>query len=98
MEAEQQGECRYFATYSGVRLPLKLTQELEADAIVNRNTFFRGYFDAQDRLTGFQKVVYGEIEMEHRYAYTPNGALYQAEIIDAEGERTLLNFGGDVAL
>lgn len=95
MTSELQGECHYFATYSGVKLPLKLVQALDPGAIVNRNTFFRGYFDTEGRLTSFQKVVYGEIEMEHRYAYHPDGVLIQAEIIDAEGDATTLNFGED---
>jgi hypothetical protein len=87
-----QGVCRYFTTYSGVRLPLKLTQELEESAIANRNTFFRGYFDAEGRMTGFQKVQYGEVELEHRYAYGSDGTLSHASIIDAEGEITALRF------
>lgn len=83
---------RYFSTYSGVKLPFKLTGKLEESAIANRNTYFKGAFDAKGRLLGFQKVVYGEIEMEHRYEYHPNGALKQAEIINIEDETNLLQF------
>ena len=86
------GECRYFVTYSGVRLPLKLTQPLEASELGHRNTYFRAWFDAQERMTGFQKMVYGEVELEHRYQYHANGALKQAEIVDAEGEVNVLAF------
>ena len=98
MSEELQEECRYFVTYSGVKLPLKLCQPLEQAALNNRNTFFRAWFDAQDRITGFQKMVYSEVELEHRYQYYENGALMQAEIVDAEGEITILNFdeGGTV--
>jgi len=92
MNDELQGECRFFVTYSGVKLPLKLSQPLEEDALNNRNTFFRGYFDAHDRISGLQKMVYGEIELEHRYEYYDNGILKQAEVIDAEGEVTTLHF------
>lgn len=83
---------RYFATYSGVKLPFKLTGELEESAIANRNTYFKGTFDAEGRLLGFQKVVYGEIEMEHRYEYSPDGTLKQAKVIDAEGDATTIKF------
>jgi hypothetical protein len=89
---EHQGKCRYFVTYSGVKLPLKLSQPLDEAALSNRNTFFRAYFNNQERMSALQKVVYGEVELEHRYAYYDNGRLKQAEVIDAEGESTMLHF------
>lgn len=87
-----QGHCRYFLTYSGVKLPLKLMTELEPAQLENRNTYFRGYFDDRDRLIGLQKLVYGEVEMEHRYTYHPGGALRSVEITDADGERDTMVF------
>lgn len=92
MSEELQEGCRYFVTYSGVKLPLKLCQPLEAAALSNRNTFFQAWFDAQERMTRFQKMVYGEVEMEHRYKYYENGALESAEIVDADGEVTVMHF------
>ena len=86
------GQCRYFLTYSGVKLPFKLLNELDAEQIENRNTYFCGYFAAEDRMNGMQKLVYGEIEMEHRYSYHANGVLSRAEITDADGETTVLAF------
>ena len=84
--------CRYFISYSGIKLPLKLVTPLEDAELQNRNTFFRGYFDPEDRLMLCQKMVYGEIELEHRYGYYASGVLQQAEITDADGEVTLLRF------
>lgn len=92
MSDELQDGCRYFVTYSGVKLPFKLCQPLEATSLGNRNTYFRAWFDAQDRITGFQKMVYGEVELEHRYEYCASGMLESAEIVDAEGEVTVLHF------
>lgn len=86
------GRCRYFLTYTGVKLPLKLMTELEPAQLENRNTYFRGYFDEQDRLIGLQKMVYGEVGMEHRYTYHANGALRSVEIIDADGDRKAMKF------
>ena len=82
--------CRYFTTYSGVKLPFKLVGELGEHEIRNRNTFFRGYFDADGVLLGFQKVVYGDVELEHQYSYDDEGNLRQAEITDADREVTMM--------
>jgi hypothetical protein len=92
MSDEIPGPCRYFLSYAGVSLPLKLVTELEPAQLENRNTYFRGYFDEQQRLTALQKIVYGDIELDHRYTYHGNGALSQAEITDADGELTVLEF------
>lgn len=92
MTEDFEGHCRYFLTYTGVKLPLKLMTELEPTQLENRNTYFRGYFDEQDRLVGLQKLVYGEVEMEHRYTYHPSGALSSVEIIDADGELNGMTF------
>jgi hypothetical protein len=51
-------------------------------------TFFRGYFDADGVLLGFQKVVYGDVELEHQYSYDDESNLRQAEITDADGDMT----------
>jgi hypothetical protein len=86
------GALRFFVTYTGVKLPLKLVNELQASEVENRNTFFRGYFDAQDRITGFDKVAYNEIELTHRYEFHNDDQLKRAEITDIDGEVTILNY------
>lgn len=83
---------RYFISYSGVKLPLKLVNEIEEGCLDNRNTFFKGFYDAQERLVRCEKRVYGETELLHRYTYDGNGVLRQAEITDADGELTVLLF------
>ena len=77
---------RYFLTYRGVGLPLKLAEELDAAGVENRGTFFRARYDAQDRLLGCEKVVYGEVELEHVYEYDAQGKLVQARITIAGDE------------
>jgi len=91
---ENRGTCRFFVTYTGIKLPFRLINELQASEVENRNTFFQGYYDEQDRLTGFDKLAYGEIELAHRYTYR-NGRLSAAEITNIDGETTMLVF--DVA-
>ncbi|HZW25309.1 MAG TPA: DUF6156 family protein [Gallionella sp.] len=85
-------DIRYFVTYSGIRLPFKLISELQEHEVRNRNTYFRGYFDERQRLTGFDKLAYGEVELTHRYSYHDNGMLASAEITDIDGELTMVLF------
>jgi hypothetical protein len=88
----QNGEYRYFITYSGIKLPLKLVTPLAAAELQNRNTYYRACFDEQERLTLCQQLVYGEIELQHCYSYHGNGVLKRAEITDADGEVNVLEF------
>jgi Family of unknown function (DUF6156) len=73
-------DYRYFVTYSGVRLPLKLVNPLQEAELENRNTYIRAQFDAQERLITVEKIVYGDVELVHHYDYHPNGALKAARI------------------
>lgn len=84
--------CRYFNTYSGVKLPLNLLSELSEAEIANRNTFFKAQFDAESRLVCCEKIVYGDVELKHCYEYYNSGILKQAEITDSDGEVNLINF------
>ncbi len=79
---------RYFVSYSGVKLPFKLVTELTEAEIHNRNTFFRADYAENGALLGFDKVVYGEVSMSHRYDYYPSGALKQAEIVNHDEDDT----------
>lgn len=83
--------CKHFLSYSGIRLPLKLVNPLDQDDIDNRNTFYRGYFDPHGHLLRLEKVVYGELELEHRYCYYADGMLKQAEIT-MDDETHVINY------
>lgn len=92
MGNESLGVCRFFVSYTGIKLPLKLVNPLDEANLQNRNTFFRGYFDSQERLLACEKVVYGEIELRHRYEYYDSGVLKQVEVTDADQEVTVMRF------
>ena len=83
---------RYFVTYSGVKLPLRLVTPIQKAEIENRNTYIRAEFDDQDRLIGVEKLVYGEVELMHRYEYDLEGKLKAAHIT-MDGQTTAMNFG-----
>ncbi|MGO9546368.1 MAG: DUF6156 family protein [Rhodomicrobium sp.] len=85
---------RYFITYSGVKLPLRLVSPLQAEELDNRNTYFRAGYDDQDRLITVEKLVYGEVELVHRYEYRPDGSLKAARI-NLDGDTTVLEYPGD---
>ena len=84
---------RYFLSYTGVKLPLRLLTPLEPAEIANRNTYFGADFDENERLVLVHKVVYGAVDLEHKYHYHDNGVIRRAEIYDAgdsdEGIRVL---------
>ncbi len=92
MAAQTQENCRFFISYSGVKLPLNLVNPIAADALANRNTFIRAYFDEAGALIGFDKLVYGEIELSHRYQYDDNGVLRRAEIAMVDEDVAVLRF------
>lgn len=84
--------CRFFVSYSGVKLPFNLVNPITEDALLNRNTFIRAYFNSAGTLTGFEKVVYGEVELTHRYEYHDNGVLRSAEITMLEEDPVVMSF------
>jgi hypothetical protein len=73
-------DYKYFLTYSGVRMPLKLVEPLGPDELGNRNTYFRATYDADGRVATCEKLVYGEVELSHVYAYRDDGTLRHARI------------------
>ncbi len=85
-------ECRYYVSYSGVKLPLKLVNPLAEADIANRNTYFRAWFDQTGRMVRCEKIVYGEVELQHRYEYHGNGILKQAEITEADEDPRVMRF------
>ncbi len=85
---------KYYLSYTGAQLPLKMVNALEEAEIQNRNTYFGVCVDEKDQTTLIHKVVYGEIELEHRYGYDDSGKLAWAEILDDEGEIQTLHFNG----
>jgi hypothetical protein len=80
---------RYFVSYSGIKLPLKLVNEITEQSLHNRNTYFCGHFDSDDKLLRCQKIVYGEVESEHVYTYYANSALKLAQITEDDETREL---------
>jgi hypothetical protein len=82
---------QYFLTYSGVKLPVRLVNPLSEAELANRNTYIRAQFGDGQRLMQFDKVVYGEVELTHRYHYHENGTLLSAEILMGD-ERRVVRF------
>jgi hypothetical protein len=84
---------RYFLTYRGVALPLLLTEELTADALSNRNTYFRAAFDADGRMLWVEKLVYGAVDMRHDYRWGDDGTLCEATVSEPDEEPRVLRLG-----
>jgi hypothetical protein len=92
MTEEAAEYCRYFVSYSGVKLPFNLVNPIAEEALSNRNTFIRAYFNKAGALTSFEKVVYGEVELTHRYEYHDNGILKCVEITMLEEDPVVMSF------
>lgn len=88
----QDQDCRFFVSYTGVKLPFTLVNPVPPEALPHRNTFIRAFFRKDGRISGFEKVVYGEVELSHRYEYHANGALMSAEIAMIEEDAVTLCF------
>jgi hypothetical protein len=83
---------RYFLATNGVKLPLRLVNEIAPDALAHRNTYIRADYDQAGRLLRFEKIVYGDIELTHIYQYDATGALRRAEIVLPDEDPALLEF------
>ena len=92
MNANTTEASRFFLATNGIKLPLKLVNEIEAGALTNRNTYIRAFYDDDDRLLKFEKIVYGDIELTHSYQYDAGGVLRRAEITMVDEEPTVLEF------
>lgn len=92
VETSGEGECRFFVTYTGVKMPFKLVEPIPAGQLTHRNTFIKAYFDPAGQLTGFDKMVYGEVELAHRYDYHGNGALRRAEVRMVDEDTVVVAF------
>jgi hypothetical protein len=73
-------QTRYFLTYRGIKLPLQLTDELDEASVQNRGTYFRATYDDLGNMTRIEKLVYGDVELEHVYRYDAAGKLSEASI------------------
>lgn len=83
---------RYYLSYSGIRLPLKLVNQLDTQEIDNRNTYFGVKLDGKGRECTIHKVVYGAVEMAHDYQFNDHGQLLSASIVNEDGEQQTLTF------
>jgi hypothetical protein len=97
MSEKSEESIRYFVSYTGIKPPVRLVNPLELADLSNRNTYIVAVFDGQDRLTSFEKMVYGEVEISHKYEYDGEGVLRRAEIFMDE-ETTELHFDAQGAL
>ena len=82
----------YYLSYSGTKLPLKLVSPIDPEEVKNRNTYFGACTDADGSVVLIHKLVYGEIELAHRYGYHEQGYLQWAEILGIDDEKYRLTF------
>jgi len=86
---------RYFTSYRGVKLPSKMVSPIDEAALTNRNTYVRAFYDRSGRLRGFERWVYGEVELAHRYHYDDSGSLIRADIEMIDEDVVTMHFDPD---
>lgn len=79
-------EEKYFLSYSGIGLPLKMVSPLESEGLENRNTYFIARYNSDGLLVEVIKQVYNEIELHHEYTYNPDGKLIETKITGLDGD------------
>jgi hypothetical protein len=97
MSTESGASLRYFTTYTGVALPFRLVNPIDEKELANRNTYIRASFNDDGAIVAFDKIVYGEIELSHRYEYAESGGLVSAEIVVPEEDPVILRFDAAAA-
>lgn len=83
---------RFFTSYAGIKLPLKLVNELDDDSLDRRITYFKAYYDENGRYIKLEKIVYSEIEFTHDYEYHPDGSLSKVVMIEGDENPRILVF------
>lgn len=79
-------EKRYFTSYTGTALPLKLVGPLDADQVDGRISYFEASYDDDERVLSILKVVYGEVEFAHCYEYADDGKLLTVTLTEGDEE------------
>ena len=71
-------------------LAAALLGAIDPAEFTHRNTYIRAYCAPAGVLKRFNKVVYGEVELTHRYEYRKNGVITKAEISGVDEESVSL--------
>jgi len=87
--SEESGTWRYFVTYSTVKLPLKLVQEIPETELTFRNTYYRSLTDERGLVTKVEKMVRGDVHFTHTYEYDETGAIKRAVVLMDDDESVI---------
>lgn len=82
-------QTRFFISYSGIKLPLNLVNEISPEQMHNRNTYFKATYDENGKMLLCQKIVYNEVDVQHEYTYAQDGTLAFARITEGDEVREL---------
>lgn len=85
-------ETKYFATFSGYNIPLKLTEEIPKELALKRDAYYVGFYDEDQRLTCVEKYLDGALFFRHSYFYREDGSLRESKTVNSEGIETVSYF------
>jgi hypothetical protein len=92
---QEHSDQKYFGTFVGYDLPLKLRENLFRTEAEERGTYYIAHYDSVGRLEEVRKVHTGATFFVHKYTYDAQGILVEARITNKAGEVSILKRGPD---
>jgi len=82
----------YFEDFAGYHIPFRLCDEISADDIHGRRTYYEAFFDEDGRLIRVCKYFEGSYEWEDVYYYSSSGKLTKRVMTKSDGTSTVQHF------
>lgn len=92
MDNERQVEIRYYGTFSGYNIPLKLSEELTQPEALRRKSYYVGFYNETQSLFRVEKYLNGSLFFQHNYFYHENGSIRENRIVNSDGITTTNHF------
>ena len=84
---------KYYRTFSGYSLPLKLIEPFtKEEALCSGSAYYIGHFDQNNMLIKIEKMHKGKLLFTHVYGYYPNGSIKRLENTPAEGKTVIKEY------
>lgn len=80
---------RYYSGISGITMPFKPENEVDADTITMLQAYLRVTLDRAGRVRRLEKFLNGKLDFTHEYEYYDDGSLRTA-VVEAPGREPVV--------